>query len=143
MQKLTHILFNFRLMWSAMSYIITHPNSSRFNSVSIVSEKLYKIQDWFEHDKFGVIVSIASPELDKLSNDEIKNLVGDCVVIKNTDSQETKQAQVFDISISNSIIDKKNVNISLGNSIKLSDIKPNSDIVLSEKILVTSFALKS
>ena len=116
-----------------MSYIITHPNSSRFNSVSIVSEKLYKIQDWFEHDKFGVIVSIASPELDKLSNDEINKLVGDCVVIQNTDSQETKQAKVFDISISNSIIDKKNLNISLGNSIKLSDIKPNSYLVLSKK----------
>ncbi len=93
----------------------------------------YKIQDWFEHDKFGVIVSIANPKLDKLSNDEIKNLVGDCVLIKNTDSQKTKQHKVFDISISNSIFDKKNVNICLGNSIKLSDINPNSDIVFIPK----------
>ena len=36
----------------------------------------YKIQDWFKHDELGIIVSIASPELDKLADDEIKNLVG-------------------------------------------------------------------
>ncbi len=93
----------------------------------------YKIQDWFQHDKLGVIVSIASPELDKLSNNEIKNLVGDRVAILDSISLEKKWAKVFDISISNSIIDKKNVNISLGNSIKLSDIKPDSDIILATK----------
>lgn len=96
----------------------------------------YKIQDWFEHPDFGVIVSIANPELDKLSNDEIKSLVGDRVAILNTNYHEKKWAKVSKIEIANSIIDKKNVNISLGNSIKLSDIKPNSDIVLSKKILV-------
>ena len=96
----------------------------------------YKIQDWFEHPNVGVIISIANPKLDKLSNDEIRNLVGDCVVIKNTDSQETKQAKVFDIRITNSIIDKKNINICLGNSIKLSNIEPNSNLVLSKEILV-------
>ena len=96
----------------------------------------YKIQDWFEHDKFGVIVSIASPELDKLSNDEIKNLVGNRVAILDTDSQTKKWAKVSEIEIANSIIDKKNINICLGDSIKLSDIKPNSDIILSKKILV-------
>lgn len=94
----------------------------------------YKIQDWFEHDKFGVIVSIASPELDKLSNDEIKDLVGDCVVIQNTDHQDRKLAKVLDLSIANSIINKKNVNISLGNSIKLSEIKPSSSIILNLKL---------
>lgn len=96
----------------------------------------YKIQDWFEHDKFGVIVSIASPKLDKLSNDEIKNLVGDRVSILDSTSHQKKWAKVSKIEIANSIVDKKNVNICLGNSIKLSDIKPNSDIVLSKKILV-------
>ena len=93
----------------------------------------YKIQDWFEHDKFGVIVSIANPELDKLSNDEIKNLVGDRIAILDTDSQEKKWAKVSEIEIANSIIDKKNVSICLGNSIKLSDIKPNSDIIFATK----------
>jgi hypothetical protein len=96
----------------------------------------YKMQDWFEHDKFGVIVSIANPELDKLSNDEIKNLVGEQVAILDTNSQTKKWAKVSEIEIANSILDKKNVNICLGNSIKLSDIKPNSNIVLSKKILV-------
>ena len=96
----------------------------------------YKIQDWFRHDKFGVIVSIASPELDKLSANEIKNLVGDRVAILDSNSHEKKWAKVLRIEIANSIIDKKNVSICLGNSIKLSDIKPNSNLVLSKEILV-------
>ncbi len=96
----------------------------------------YKIQDWFEHPDFGIIVSIANPELDKLSNDEIKNIVGDRVAILDTNSHEKKWAKVSEVEIASSIIDKKNVNICLGNSIKLSDINPNSNIVLSKKILV-------
>jgi len=96
----------------------------------------YKIQDSFEHPYFGVIVSIANPELDKLSDDEIKNLVGNRVAILDTNSQEKKWAKVSEVEIANSIIDKKNVSICLGNSIKLSDIKPNSNLVLSKKILV-------
>ncbi len=96
----------------------------------------YKIQDYFEHDKFGIIVSIASPELDKLSNNEIKKLVGDRVAIQDSTSHQKKWAKVSEIEIANSIIDKKNIHICLGSSIKISDIKPNSDIVLSKKILV-------
>ena len=96
----------------------------------------YKIQDSFEHPESGFIVSIANSELDKLSNDEIRNLVGNRVAILKTDSQEKKWIEVSDIEIANSIIDKKNVSICLGNSIKLSDIKPNSNLVLSKKILV-------
>ncbi|MEM7725864.1 MAG: hypothetical protein AAF208_05760 [Cyanobacteria bacterium P01_A01_bin.45] len=94
----------------------------------------YKIQDWFEHPDFGVIVSIANPELDKLSNDQIRNIVGDRVVIQHTNSQEKKWAKVSEVEIANSIIDKKNVNICLGNSIKLSEIKPSSSIVLNLKL---------
>jgi hypothetical protein len=91
----------------------------------------YKIQDRFQHHEFGVIVSIASPELDELSDNKIKNLIGDCIAILDTDSQEKTWVKVFDISISNSIIDKKNISISLGNSIELSEIKPNSNIILT------------
>ena len=99
----------------------------------------YKMQDWFEHPDFGVIVSIANLELDELSDDEIRNLVGDRVAILDTDSQEKKWIEVSDIEIASSIIDKKNVHICLGRSIKLSEIKPNSSIVLldeEEKIKV-------
>ncbi len=46
----------------------------------------YKIQDWFELQDLGVVVSIANPELDELSDDEIRNLVGDRVAILDTDS---------------------------------------------------------
>jgi hypothetical protein len=93
----------------------------------------YKIQDWFEHDKFGVIVTIASPELDRLSNDEIRNLVGNRVTILDSTSDQKKWAEVSEIEIANSIIDQKNIHICLGNSIKLSDIKPNSGITLNPK----------
>ena len=96
----------------------------------------YKIQDWFEHDKFGVIVSIASPDLDKLADDEIKNILGDRVAILDSNSHQKKWARVSRIEIANSIIDKKNVSVCLGNSIELSDIKPNSDLILSKEILV-------
>ena len=92
----------------------------------------YRIQDRFQHHKFGVIISIASPELDKLSDDKIKSLIGNCIAILNTDSQEKIWVEVLDVSIANSIIDRKNINISLGNSIELSKIKPNSDIILTE-----------
>lgn len=91
----------------------------------------YKIQDCFQHHQFGVIVSIASPELDKLSDNKIKNLIGDYIAILDTDSQEKIWVKVFSISISNSIIDRKNINISLGNSIELSKIKPNSNMILT------------
>lgn len=96
----------------------------------------YRIQDWFELPDFGVIVTIVSPELDKLSDDEIKNLVSDRVAFLDSTSHTKKWAKVSRIEIANSIIDKKNVSFCLGNSIKLSDIKPNSDLVLSKKILV-------
>ena len=90
----------------------------------------YKILDSFEHPSGGVIVSIASPELDKLSEDEIKNRVGNQVAILDNDTQEKKLIKVSDIDITSSIIDKKNVHICLGNLIKLSDIKPNSSILI-------------
>ena len=96
----------------------------------------YKIQDWFEHPDFGIIVSIANPELDQLSKDEIKDLVGDCIAILDAETQQEKRIQVSQVEVSTSIIDKKNINICLGSSIKLSDIKPNSNIVLSKKILI-------
>ena len=92
----------------------------------------YTIQDRFQHHKFGIIVSIASPELDKLSDNKIKNLIGNYLIILDTNSQEKTWVEVSNISISNSIIDKKNINISLGNSIELSKIKPNSNIILTE-----------
>ncbi len=97
----------------------------------------YKIQDWFQHDKFEVIVSIASPDLDKLSNDEIKNLISDRLIIQDSDSYTKKCVKVSKIKIASSIIDKKNVSICLGNSIELSDIKPNSDIVLTTQKEIT------
>ena len=95
----------------------------------------YKIQDWFEHPNFGVIVSIANPELDQLSKGEIKDRIGNLIAILNNDTQEKKLIEVYQVEVSTSIIDKKNVHICLGNLIKLSDIKPNSSIVLLDEEL--------
>ncbi len=94
----------------------------------------YKIQDWFEHPDFGIIVSIANPKLDQLSKDEIKDLVGDCIAILDAETQRERWIQVSQVEVSTSIIDKKNVNICLGNSIKLSEIKPSSSIILNLKL---------
>ena len=93
----------------------------------------YKIQDWFEHPDFGVIISIASSELDKLSEDEIKNKIGILIAILDRETQQKKWIQVSNIEIATSIVDKKNVHICLGDLIKLSEIKPNSSIVLLDE----------
>ena len=93
----------------------------------------YKILDSFEHPSRGVIVSIASPELDKLSEDEIKNKIGILTAIFDAETQQKEWIQVSNIEIATSIIDKKNVHICLGNLIKLSEIKPNSSIVLLDE----------
>lgn len=90
----------------------------------------YKILDTFEHPDFGVIVSIASPELDKLSNDKIKEEIGNLVAILDNETQEKKLIEVSQAEVSTSIINKKNIHICLGNLIELSDIKPNSSIIL-------------
>ena len=71
----------------------------------------YEIQDWFELPNVGVIVNIANSELDRLSDDEIKNLVGDSVAILDTNSHIKKRAIVSRIEIANSIIDKKSFSL--------------------------------
>ena len=89
-----------------------------------------KILDYFEHPKFGVIVSTANPEFDNLSNDKIQQLIGDEIVILDADSQSKKSVKVSRIDIATSLIGKKNINICLSDSILLSDIKPNSEFLL-------------
>ena len=89
-----------------------------------------KILDYFEHPKFGVVVSTANPKFDDLSNDEIKKIIGDEIVILDADSQEKKSVKVSFIDIATSLIGKKNINICLSDSILLSDIKPNSEFLL-------------
>ncbi len=88
-----------------------------------------KILDYFEHPKFGVIVSTANPEFDNLSNDEIKKRIGDEIIILDADSHKKKSVKVSGIELANSLIGKKNINICLSDSIKLSDITPNSEIL--------------
>ena len=99
-----------------------------------------KILDYFEHPKFGVIVSTANPEFDHLSNDQIQQIIGDEIVILDADSQSKKSAKVSRIDIATSLIGKKNINICLSDSIKLSDIKPNSEFLLLSEADTTQLA---
>ena len=89
-----------------------------------------KILDYFQHPKFGVIVSIAHPKFDNLSNDEIQEIIGEKIVIFEADSQSKKSVKVSRIDIAPSLIGQKNINICLSDSIKLSDIKLDSEIIL-------------
>jgi hypothetical protein len=95
-----------------------------------------KILDYFKHPKFGVIVSTANPEFDNLSNDEIKKRIGEKIVILDPDSHKKKSVKVLSIDIDTSLIGKKNINIWLSDSIELSDIKLNSEILLMSEYKV-------
>ena len=95
----------------------------------------YKIQDWFEHPDFGVIVSIANPELDQLSKNEIKDLVGDCIAILDAETQQERWIQVSQVEVSTSIIDKNNGKDSgIGNQRRSSANSSVSLESVSEKI---------
>lgn len=89
-----------------------------------------KILDYFEHPQWGVIVSTANPEFDNLSNDKIQHLIGDEIVILDPDSMEKISVKVARIEIATSLIGKKNINICLSDSILLSDLKANSELLL-------------
>lgn len=89
-----------------------------------------KILDYFIHPKLGVVVTTANPKFDGLSNDNIEKIIGDKIFLLDADSQEKKSVKVFRIDIATSLIGKKNINICLSDSIKLSDIKRNSEFLL-------------
>ena len=99
-----------------------------------------KILDYFEHPKFGVIVSTANPEFDNLSNEKIQLLIGDEIVILDADSQSKKSVKVSRIDIATSLIGKKNINICLSDSIKLSELQPNSELLLLSEADTTQLA---
>ena len=99
-----------------------------------------KILDYFQHPKFGGIVSIAHPKFENLSNDEIQEIIGEKIVILEADSQSKKSVKVSRIDIATSLIGQKNINICLSDSIKLSDLKPNSELLLLSEADTTQLA---
>ncbi len=92
-----------------------------------------KILDYFEHPRFGVIVSSTDSKFDNFSDDEIKKRIGDTIVLV-SNSHQRKLAKVKNVDIATSLTGKKNINICLSDSIKLSDIKPISQLLLLSEI---------
>ena len=88
-----------------------------------------KILDYFEHPQFGVIVSSTNSKFDNFSDDEIKKRIGDTIVLV-SNSRQRKFAKVKNVDIATSLTGKKNINICLSDSVNLSDIKPNSQLLL-------------
>lgn len=109
-----------------------------------------KILDYFEHPRFGVIISSTDSKFDNFSDDEIKKRIGDTIVLVSNSHQrkfvnstppETGEAcvhfvKVKNIDIATSLIGKKNINICLSDSVKLSDIQPISQLLLLSEINV-------
>ncbi len=94
-----------------------------------------KILDCFEHPRFGVIISSADSKFDNFSDDEIKNRIGDTIVLV-SNSHQRKLVKVKKVDIATSLTGKKNINICLSDSIKLSDIQTNSQLLLLSEINV-------
>ncbi len=99
-----------------------------------------KILDYFEHPQFGVIISTANPEFDNLPNEEIKKRIGNEICILAPDYHEKKSVKVKSIDIATSLIGKKNINICLSDSIKLSDINPGASLLLLSEADTTQLA---
>ena len=99
-----------------------------------------KILDYFEHPQFGVIVSTANPEFDNLPNEEIKKRIGNEISILDADDYKKKSVKVKSIDIATSLIGKKNINICLSDSIKLSDINPGASLLLLSEADTTQLA---
>ncbi|NRR01554.1 hypothetical protein HP570_04830 [Brevibacillus sp. RS1.1] len=83
--------------------------------------KLLDIGDVFESKEYGTIIVGINPELDTLSHSEIKNRIGDYIVVRTPDYKELEM-KVISVQISNSLIDKKTIGICIGKAVNPSDI---------------------
>jgi hypothetical protein len=93
----------------------------------LVMRKILEITDIFELPEHGVIISGVNPELDSLSKAEIKKLIGRRVTIRFPEEGET-ELEVKDIDAPSSLIGRKNIQICLGFSVNVSDLKVGSTV---------------
>nr|WP_211184412.1 hypothetical protein [Paenibacillus lemnae] len=84
----------------------------------------------FESKNEGTILVGTDKHLDQLTHPEIKELIGEEILIRGLDNQEIP-LQVSSIQISTSMADKKNVGICVGKSIAPNDIEVGSIILKS------------
>ena len=93
--------------------------------------EIMKVQDAFVVPGLGLVISGTNPELDDLDSNQIKSLIGDFVLIRSPNGKEM-QFKMCGVDASASLIGKKNINISLGEGAKLSDIAIDSMVYSKE-----------
>lgn len=96
--------------------------------------KLFEISGYFEVKNQGTVIGGVNPELDNLSDGKIRDLIGESIIV--IDSENNKQ--VFDVvsfQISTSIINKKNIGICIG-FLENTDFLKKSAVVYSNEPLI-------
>ena len=86
--------------------------------------KIMEISLTFKSDANGIIIVGINPEFDALSIPEIKKIIGNYIIVKNPSSE--LKLEVKSTQISNSLIDKKNIGICLGDYVKIEELKIGS-----------------
>ncbi|TQV86825.1 hypothetical protein [Aliikangiella coralliicola] len=94
-------------------------------------KQIMKVEDSFSTNEAGVIISGVNPEFDSLEPAEIKKYIGSKVRIVSNDGQEL-EANVRDVAISESLVGKKNISISLGEIKDVEKIGRGSIIYMNE-----------
>lgn len=90
-------------------------------------QKIMDRFDVFEHPKHGLIIGATNPELDALSREQIRSLIGEKIEIHRVDGSRLK-ADVMGVEVANSISDHKSVMICLGKHIKAGDVKTGVEV---------------
>ena len=81
-----------------------------------------KIEDCFVLPEKGVVLSGANVQLDDLSTEIIKEMIGEVIIVENNRGKLTT-FKVESVDISSSLIGKKNICICLGQKVKIMDIE--------------------
>nr|WP_246120585.1 hypothetical protein [Cohnella terricola] len=88
---------------------------------------LFEISGYFEVKNKGIVIGGVNPELDNLSYGKIKEMIGESVLV--IDSEDNEQVfEAVSIQISTSIINKKNIGICIGFPRNIGVIKNGSKV---------------
>lgn len=98
----------------------------------MVTLELFKISGTFEIQNKGIIIGGVNPELDELNHGEIKDLIGESILV--IDLEGNKHIyNVVSSQISTSIINKKNIGICVGFPENVELLKYGSIVYSNEK----------
>ncbi len=90
-------------------------------------KKIMDINDVFELPGHGVILSGTNPDMDAMSKEDIHLKIGKTVIVRLPDGQE-RNLEVKEIDAPSSLIGKRNINISIGHALKVSDLQLGSSV---------------